>query len=234
MEKIKLVTKFDFRTMKFCNLYLLNYKRKSYIMYIVLIALALGASSYFAFFADPKNYVMAGLFVLVALYVLYQSLSMEKSLDRSLTNFFYNRPVVEQTIELDEEGITITASTRPNEPQKYEWIFVNEIHAIPEFYMLFVGKNAPVILDRSAEALIEGTKEQLDLLIKEKAETKPYKEVNKTIVKRPITYVHNYVAPVNTKEAEVVEENKDEVKEENVEVVEATAVEVKEEGKKEE
>lgn len=209
MEKIKIRTKFDYRTMKYCNMYLLTYKRKNFIMYIFLILLSLGASVYFGFLSkENNNLLMAGLFLLVAAYVTYQALSVEKALDKHLQNFFYNRPVVEQIIEIDEEKITITASSRPNEPQTYDWSFVNEIHEIPQYYMLFVGKNTPIILDRSEEALLEGTFADLAALIAEKAETKPYKVVNKNIIKKPITYVHQYIEPVhNIEEAETTDEN---------------------------
>ncbi len=227
MEKIKIRTKFDYRTMKYCNMYLLTYKRKSFIMYIFLILLSIGASVYFGFFSGEDNSLMAGLFLLVAAYVTYQALSVEKALDKHLQNFFYNRPVVEQIIEIDEEKITITASSRPNEPQTYDWSFVNEIHEIPQYYMLFVGKNTPIIIDRSEEALVEGSFEALAAMIKEKAETKPYKIITKNIIKKPITYVHQYIEPVhNIEDVEANEEN-NELPVEEVKSVETTPEEDK-------
>lgn len=227
MENIKIRTKFDYRTMKYCNMYLLTYKRKSFILYIFLILLSIGASIYFGFFSGEENFLMAGLFLLVAAYVTYQALSVEKALDKHLQNFFYNRPVVEQIIEIDEEKITITASSRPNEPQTYDWSFVNEIHEIPQYYMLFVGKNTPIIIDRSAEALVEGSFEALAAMIKEKAETKPYKVITKNIIKKPITYVHQYIEPVhNIEDVEVNEEN-NEVPVEEVKSIETTPEEDK-------
>lgn len=227
MEKIKMRTKFDYRTMKYCNMYLLTYKRKSFILYIFLILLSIGASVYFGFFSGENNFLMAGLFLLVAAYVTYQALSVEKALDKHLQTFFYNRPVVEQIIEIDEEKITITASSRPNEPQTYDWSFVSEIHEIPQFYMLFVGKNTPIILDRSEEALLEGSFADLAALIKEKAELKPYKVVDKNIVKKPITFVHQYIEPVhNIDDVEANEENKEDS-------LEAEVVETEEDKKQE-
>lgn len=227
MENIKIRTKFDYRTMKYCNMYLLTYKRKSFILYIFLILLSIGASVYFGFFSGEENLLMAGLFLLVAAYVTYQALSVEKALDKHLQNFFYNRPVVEQIIEIDEEKITITASSRPNEPQTYDWSFVNEIHEIPQYYMLFVGKNTPIIIDRSAEALVEGSFEALAAMIKEKAETKPYKVITKNIIKKPITYVHQYIEPAhNIEDVEVNEEN-NEVPVEEVKSIETTPEEDK-------
>lgn len=56
--------------------------------------------------------------------------------------------------------------------------------------MLMVGKGAPIIIDRSSEALIDGTKENIDSIIKEKVTMKPYKRTDLDIVKIPITYVH--------------------------------------------
>ncbi|HKM30245.1 MAG TPA: hypothetical protein VJZ51_05780 [Bacilli bacterium] len=208
MEKIKMRTKFDYRTMKYCNMYLLTYKRKSFYLYIFLVLLSIGASIYFGFFSGETNLLMAGLFLLVAAYVTYQAFSVEKALDKHLQNFFHNRPVVEQIIELDEEKIIITASSHPNEPQTHEWLFVTEIHEIPQYYMLFIGKNTPIILDRSADALLEGSFADLAALIKEKAELKPYKVVDKDILRKPITYIHQYIEPVhNIEDAEIDEEN---------------------------
>ncbi len=45
-EKCKIITKFDYRAMKYLNLYLLKYKRKTYLLYSILIVLAIAFGIY--------------------------------------------------------------------------------------------------------------------------------------------------------------------------------------------
>lgn len=232
MNNIKIKTKYDYKTMKYLNLYLMKYKRKTVLLYIVLIVMALGAGTYLFLSSlgseTGPNYLWPVLFGVIALYTVYQLLSIEKSLDKHLKNYFQTKPLLEVTIELNEENVIETISTRPNEAQKYDWAFVQAIDEIPGYYFLFMNNNTPIVLDKSEDALLEGSFEDLAALIKEKCETKPYKFVNKEIVKHPIpeiAYIEAVLteASSNATEAEVV--SSDEVKEieeaeEKVEVVE--------------
>ena len=107
----------------------------------------------------------------------------------------------------------------PENPIEYDWSFVTEILEMPQFYILMIGKGVPIIVDRSDEALLEGTKENLDAIIKEKAALKPYKRTEEDIVKRPITFVH----PVYTEEEmSNIQEVENEVVNEDVNVEEVT------------
>lgn len=218
MESVKVITKFDFRTLKYCNLYLLKYKRKSYIISYIFAGITFALSIY-TFISNQPIFGIA--FIALGLLMIVQAFTLEKKLDQNLTRFFFNKSVNQQEIEINDEKIIITKSLDKDNPVEYDWAYITEIHQIPQFYMLFIGKNqAPLIIDRSDEALVSGTKEQLDQLIKDKTVMKPFKVIDKDIVKIPITYVHQYVEEPNKEvvEAEVVE-NKD-VKGEVAEVVE--------------
>ena len=217
MNTFKTITKLDFRTLKYCNLFLIKYRRKAYIWFIVTAVLSLGIAVYDILVIKSQYRMFAVLSILFVAYSLYQMLTVEKKLDTSLSRFFQNRQVSSQIVEVDSEKITVTRSLDPNHPVTYEWAYISEIDEMPQFYMLLVGKSAPIIIDRSPENVMEGSLETLDAIIREKTSSKPYKFVTKDIVKIPITYVHQEV---------VVEEVKEEVLEE---VKEVLAEEVKEE-----
>ena len=216
MNNVTVKTKFDYKTMKYLNLYLMKYKRKSVLLYVVLLVLSLGAGTYLFISSLNKesgpNYIWPVAFGLISAYTLYQMLTIEMTLDKHLRNYFRNRPLLTETIEVSEEKLVITVCTRPNKPQEYDWAYVNEIIELPGYYFLFINNNTPIILEKNSEAFLDGSLEDLQAIIKEKIETKPYKKCDKEIVKRPIPEI-NYLDPVieeepaeEAAEAEVLEE----------------------------
>ena len=211
MKSVKVRTKFDYKAMKYLNLYLLKYKRKTYLLYTILIVLAIAFGTYLFISSKGKDYLWPIVFALVVVYTVVQAFSIEKNLDKQLDRFFNNRGVIEQTIEVSEEKITITVSTRPNEPVDYDWAYIGEIVEIPQFYFLFVNGNNPIILDKSSEAFIEGSLEELVMILTEKAQTKPFKKIEKDIAKRPITYVHQEIQEVHQDESKTAVETESEV-----------------------
>lgn len=230
---VKNSTKFDYRTMKYCNLYIIKYKRKSFLIYAIMAAVTLGVAV-FSFItslqakeANGMGYLFPALFVLFAFYMLYQGLNIEKSLDRQLVAYFANRPVAEQIVEFTDEKLTVSRAVNgeQTEPVDLDWIQVTEIHEIPEYYFFFVGKNTPVIVDKRPEAFLEGTLEELKTIVEEKIAAKPYKKLDINIVKKPITYVHQEIVTAS-ENAEVVES-------EVSDVVEPTTEETTEDSKSE-
>lgn len=230
MKSVKIRTKFDYRAMKYLNLYLLKYKRKTYLLYSILIVLAIAFGIYLFISSKGKGYLWPIVFALVVVYTTVQAFSIEKNLDKQLERFFNGKAVIEQIIDLSQEKLTIAVSTRPNEPVDYDWAYVSEIVELPQFYFLFVNGNNPIILDKSPEAFVEGSLEDLVQIIEEKIQTKPFKKIEKDIAKRPITYVHQEVEEVHKDEtldaveveSEVVSEKESEetsVSEENKEEV---------------
>ncbi len=232
MNKFTSTTKLDFRTLKYCNLFLIKYRRKAGIWFLVTAVLSVGIAIYDILVIKSQYYMFAILAAAFVAYSLYQMFTVEKKLDQSLVRFFANRTVSSQTIELDDEHVTVTRSLDPTNPTVYDWAHITEINEMPQYYMLMVGKNAPIIIDRSADNIIEGTLEDLDAIIKAKTATKPYKMVDIDIVKIPITYVHQEPIPQDAQEVKA-EEPAEEAKPEQIEEPKAEDKEEASEDKKE-
>lgn len=200
MNKIKTLTKLDFRTLKYCNLFIMKYQRRSKLWIIFTVLLSAGIIVYDLVKLQSKIFsILGGIFIL---YSIYQFFTLEKKLDQQLAAFFRGRPVNTQTVEVDEEKVTVTRSFDPENPIEYDWSYINQIFEMPQYYMLMVGKGTPIIIDRSEEALIEGTKAELDAIILEKASLKPYKKTEEDLVKIPITFVHEEFPTADAVEVE--------------------------------
>lgn len=218
MNKIKTITKLDFRTLKYCNLFLMKFQRRSKLWILVTVLLSAGIIVYDI--VKIRTWIFAALGGVFILYSLYQFFSLEKKLDQQLTAFFRGRPVTTQTVELDSEKVKVTRSFDPENPIEYDWSYINQIFEMPQYYMLMVGKGTPIIIDRSEEALLMGTKDELDAIIQEKASLKPYKKTEEDLVKRPITFVHEELPSaeameVDSHESEKAEEPEDAVLEDD-------------------
>ena len=215
-----MTTKFDYKTMKYLNLYLVKYKRKTLLLYIVMIVLSVGAGAYLFISSlgseNGPNYVWPVAFALIAAYTIFQMVTIERNLDKHLRNYFATRPLLTEEVELDSEKLTITVCVKPNKPNDYDWAYVSEIVELPQYYFLFMTNNTPIILEKNLDAFLEGDLEDLKALITEKAASKPFKKLDKEIVKKPIPQI-NYIDPV-------IEEDPEESKE----VIDIEGEEVKE------
>lgn len=212
-EPIYLVSnnsKFDYKAMKYCNLYIIKYQRKSFVIYLVMAAIVLGIAVWtlIQYINGQGSILFPILFAAFAAYMIYQSFNIEKALDRQLVSYFYNKKVTEQVVEFSDETIRVTrvGDGMSGEPIVIDWLQVTEIVELPQYYYLFLGKNTPLIIDRDEDAMINGIQADLKAIIDEKAKAKPYKKLDKDIVKRPITYVHQEIVPEDTEEADVTEE----------------------------
>lgn len=229
MEKTSVKTTLDFRTLKYCNLFIMKYKRKAHLWFIISAVISIGVVVY-DLVRPETNYMFAILGGVFVLYTIYQFFTMEKKLDSQLMKFFHNKRVTDQVVDIDEEKITVTRSFDKANPLEYDWSFITEILEMPQYYMLMAGKGSPVIIDRSFDALLDGTKENLDAIVKEKAKGKPYKAVDKDIVKIPITYVHQEFPEVvseeifeanekeNTEEAQIEELEVEDIQIEDIQI----------------
>lgn len=179
----------DFKAMKYFNMYNLRYKKKFIWVYIVLIVICIGSG---VATLIAQNYLLAVLFGIFAIYLVYQTLNMEKMIDRQITAYFQRSRPIEQVLEIDEEKIDISSPYNPEKVITYEWIHITQIHEIPEYFFLFAGKQ-PLIIAKDPNLVLEGSYDDLLEIINEKIESKPYKKVDKQIVKNEITFVHpNY------------------------------------------
>ena len=105
------------------------------------------------------------------------------------------RNTITQYIGIDENNISICLKGQDKlEKVTYDWAYVNEVNELNEYYLLFLSGGMPIIIKRDSECVIEGTMEEIEALIKEKAALKPYKVYTKELVK-------NFVDPVNYIEA---------------------------------
>ncbi|NLD26982.1 MAG: hypothetical protein GX661_06445 [Acholeplasmataceae bacterium] len=200
MEKIITTTKLDFRTLKYCNLFLMKFQRKSKLWIIITVLLSAGIIVYDLVVLKVNLFaILGGVFIL---YSLYKFFTLEKALDQQLAGFFRGRPVTTQNVEVDDEEIKVIRSFDPENPIVYNWSYVTQIYQMPQYYMLMVGKGSPVIIDRSPEAVVSGSQEALDQIVLEKSKMKPYKKTDEDLVKIPITYVHEVFPTANAVEVE--------------------------------
>ena len=224
-RRVRVKLNVDYRTLKYYNVYVLKYVRKFYWLYAIFLLLLVGGMVYSII---VKTYVVVALMGVFALYLVYQMLSIEKTIDRQLTaHFMRRRPQVQEYIFTDE-GITV-APADGGDPINYEWVYVTHIYQIPQFYYLYLGKQ-PIIVDRNEDMILEGTKEDLEGIIATQATKKPFKSLDKNILKEPVEFNYpDYDAmdaaraeeqaaleaennkTEETVEAEVVEESKEEV-----------------------
>ena len=182
-RRVRVKLNVDYRTLKYYNVYVLKYVRKFYWLYAIFLLLLVGGMVY-SFIV--KTYVVVALMGVFALYLVYQMLSIEKTIDRQLTtHFMRRRPQVQEYIFTDE-GITV-APADGGDPINYEWVYVTHIYQIPQFYYLYLGKQ-PIIVDRNEDMILEGTKEDLEGIIATQATKKPFKSLDKNILKEPVEF----------------------------------------------
>lgn len=193
----------DYRTLKYYNVYVLKYVRKFYLIYALFIALLLGGVVYSII---AQSYIITALMGVFALYMVYQMFTIDKTVDRQLTGHFLRRRPQVQEYTFTDEGIKITP-TDGGDPIDYEWIYVTSIHQTPQFYYLYLGKQ-PVIVDRREEMIIEGTKEDLEGIIASQAEKKPFKIINKEILKEPVEFNYPDYDAMEEAQRQAEEENK--------------------------
>ena len=182
-RKVVVKLNVDYRTLKYYNLYVLKHVRKFYLLYAIFLALLIGGGVYAVI---VKTYIVAALMGVFALYLVYQMLSIEKTIDRQLTSHFMRRRPQVQEYTFTDQGIKVVPA-EGGDPIEYEWVYVTHIYEIPQFYYLYLGKQ-PIIVDRNEEMIVEGTKEDLEGIIASQASKKPYKKFEKNILKEPVEF----------------------------------------------
>ena len=194
---VKIQTRYDFRTMKYFNMYNMVYRKHFQVVYIIMGLLSLGFAGYTIYTAlaasatDMVNFVLPVIFALFGVYFIYQAICFEKVIDKNITMHFYKNPkVVNIEVTMTERDVTLQIVGGKNgEPFKYDWAYITEIVEIPQFFFLYVQKQ-PIIIEKDPTKITEGDYETLVAMILEHAQTKPYKKIEKELVTKPITYVH--------------------------------------------
>ena len=192
--------RYDYRTMKYFNMYNTVTRRKLPLWYLIM---GIGAVIFAIYtvvdglmtaakdpeFSATSSYVFAALFVAFGIYLFYQSIRFESFIDKTITNHFMNHKVAKQHIKIREDKITLIPVNKPEESFSYDWAQITSIEEIDEFFFLYIGRS-PLIIDKDPEKMVEGTVDQMIEIITEKIELKPYKRYKGQVVKKPITYVH--------------------------------------------
>lgn len=184
---VKSDTKFDFKTLKYANLYLSMYKRKSWILSLVIAVAALGMAVYSAI---ASQWAFFAIFLLFVAVIAYQALTVEKKIDQELVKYFKNRAVGGQEVALNKEMILVE-NKNSTIPFVYEWNDIKSADEIKDFVYLFLSAQAPIIIDK--ERLTVGNVALLQSILKEEFPEKGYKVMEKEIAKRKITFEHTKV-----------------------------------------
>lgn len=209
-------TTYDYRTLKYCNMYILKVKRKSTLIYSIMAAVCLIVAIVSFIRMEGNGKWLSLIIAFLGLWTFKNIFTEEAKVDKSLQNFFRTNAPFTQRFAFDRERIRVTAMVDGEEKQAdYPWPYIQEIHMIPEFFILFLNGGTPVIIDRDPSKLLKGTKEELEQIIREQSTLKPFKSYDKPFVKKMIDIT--YYATLNQEEA-VVEEPK--VVEEKPEVTE--------------
>ncbi|MDD2258688.1 MAG: hypothetical protein WC278_02455 [Bacilli bacterium] len=198
---VKVNVKFDFKTLKYANLYITNFKRKAYITNIIFSAVALGLG---VFTFIEGQWIFGIIFIALAIMTSVQIFTMEKRIDQELYKYFAKHRVGNQDVSLSDELIVLTRPEDLIHPVSYKWNEVESIHEINEFFYIFTNRNRiPIIIDKNPALMEVGTlevlKSILDRKVKEsedlvasgqKKKAIKFVVVEKSISKIPVTYVH--------------------------------------------
>lgn len=210
-------TTYDYRTLKYCNMYILKVKRKSTLIYSIMAAVCLIVAIVSFIRMEGNGKWLSLIIAFLGLWTFKNIFTEEAKVDKSLQNFFRTNAPFTQRFAFDRERIRVIAMVDGEEKQAdYPWPYIQEIHMIPEFFILFLNGGTPVIIDRDESKLLKGTKEELEQIIREQSALKPFKSYDKPFVKKMIDIT--YYATLNQEEA-IVEE-KPEVAEESNEITE--------------
>ncbi len=198
---VKVNVKFDFKTLKFANLYITNYKRKAYITNIIFSVVALGLG---VFTFIESQWIFGVIFIALAVMTSVQIFTMEKRIDQELYKYFAKHKVGNQDVALSDELIVLTRPEDLIHPISYKWGEVDSIHEINEFFYIFTNRNRiPIIIDKNPELLELGSleilksilerkiKESVDLVASgQRKKAIKFVLIEKPISKIPVTYVH--------------------------------------------
>lgn len=222
---IKTKTRYDYRTMKYFNMYNMVYKKHFRIVYVVMGILAIAFGIYSLYTGVIQNMgtedytfnafslLLPIVFVGFGVYFIYEAIWFERVIDKNITNHFMRNPqVVSLEVTVTEEEVSLCVMNSNSKPFAYNWAYVTEIVDIPEYYFMYVQKQ-PIIIEKDPNKVISGDYDEMVRIIKEHTATKPYKKFDKELVTKPITYVHpdeTYDNPID-----IVEEDKEDNQEKN-------------------
>lgn len=221
-RKVTQKIRYDYRTMKYYNMYAMVYKKHFKIIYFILGIVSILFGGGYGGYNIYKNVVVDGqefsfimvifplIFILFGIYFLYEAICFEKVIDRNITNHFLRNPsVVELEVTVSEKAVYVKSTKSLEAPIPYNWAYISSIAELPNFIYLYVG-NQPLIIEKDPNKVISGDYDELLDIIYSKKASKPYKKIEKELVTKPITFVHQDEANAmrDASEAEVVNEER--------------------------
>jgi uncharacterized membrane protein (UPF0136 family) len=140
--------RYDYRTMKYFNMYNTVVKRKLPIWYLVMGIAAIAFAAYnlitglIAYEKNPElsltsTYIFSLIFAFFAIYLINQGLKFENLIDRTITNHFLTHKVASQNIRIREDKITLIPVNKPEESFSYDWLQVTSIEEIDEYFYIY-------------------------------------------------------------------------------------------------
>lgn len=232
---VEVATTYDYKALKYCNMYIIKVKRKSMLIYLIMSLISFAIGGVFIYNSiknGDSNYIFGIIIAILGIWTLSSLFTEESKIDKSLINYFRTHAPFTQKFSFDNEKIRVSAFLDGEEKvADYDWAYIQEIVALPEYFFLFLNGGTPIIIDRNVESIVSGTTEDLENLIREQASLKPFVQYDKPLVKKMVNVTY-YVKP-----EEPVEEQKEENEESQI-LVEEPVVQAEEdnslEDKKEE
>lgn len=192
---VEVETTYDYRTFKYCHMYIIRVKKKSVLVYSIMAAICFIVGLVCFFTMEGLNKYISLIIIALGFWTIKNIFTEESKIDKNLENFFRTHAPFKQSFAFDSERIRVTAYVDGEVKQAdYPWPYIQEIHAIPEFFILFLNGGTPIVIDRDESKLLKGTKEDLEQVIREQSVLKPFNSYNKPFFKhlKDITY---YVEP---------------------------------------
>lgn len=200
---VEVDTEYDYKTLKYCNMYVIRIKRKSRLIYSVMAAISfiIGILC-FVFMEDINRYIGIIIFAL-GIWTLVSLFTEESKIDKSLETYFKTHAPFVQHFAFNHEKIRVTAIVNGEERTgDYPWAYIQEIHAIPEYFFLFLNGGTPIVIDRDSTKITKGTTEDLEQIIKEQTALKPFNQYDGVLVKN-LKDIKYYQAPEESTATEV-------------------------------
>ena len=189
MESIvEVETLYNFRTLKYTNMYVIRVKRRSTIISLILTIVTFGIAIALLVYGlinkAVSNYWISGLIFLLGCWTLFNVLTEEKKIDKQLKKYFTTHQPFTQKFLINHDKVRVEVTT-DGETRRgdYPWAYVQSIDMTKEYIFLFTNNGAPLVIDRKESAILKGDAQTLDELIKEEASLKPFKFYDKPVCK---------------------------------------------------
>lgn len=171
--KVKTKNEINGKSLKYLNMYNALYERKVMVFYGGSIAVALVVAGYFTYNAiknskAPTGWVFLTLAILMAVYMVLQIFRIEKINDKYIFDYLRKQGGPYDTFAtLDEEKI-IFEVPRMEFKSEHNWNEVSKVIKFPDYYFIDFKAGERIFIDRSLEAILEGSSNELEELMEKK------------------------------------------------------------------